>query len=82
MLSSYRDFETDKEWEWLHNDSPYADALVFESFEEDPRKAEMVVTNGWKSKVSIAVGFAVGFAQIESRQRLLMLMSLGCGGYS
>lgn len=53
LLSSYRDFANDKEWEWLHNDSAYADALVFEKFEEDPRKAEMVVTNGWKSKVTL-----------------------------
>jgi hypothetical protein len=58
LLTSYRDFEGDKEWEWLHNDSPYSSALVFEPFEADEqgegrgRKAEMIVTSDWKSKVS------------------------------
>ncbi|KAG7527660.1 hypothetical protein FFLO_06707 [Filobasidium floriforme] len=49
LLTSYRDFKTDKEWEWLHNNSAYASALVFEPFEGN--KAEMVVTNDWRSKV-------------------------------
>lgn len=51
LLTSYRDFKTDKEWEWLHNDSAYASALVFEPFEGN--KAEMVVTNEWRSKVGL-----------------------------
>jgi hypothetical protein len=50
-LTSYRDFKIDKEWEWLHNDSAYASALVFEPFEGN--KAEMVVTNEWRSKVGL-----------------------------
>lgn len=56
LLTSYRDFENDKEWEWLRNDSPYAGALRFEQSESDPsgRKAEMIVTPEWKSKVGQA----------------------------
>ena len=50
LLTSYRDFAEDKEWEWLHNDSAYASALVFEPVEGN--KAEMVVTAEWRSKVS------------------------------
>jgi hypothetical protein len=54
LLTSYRDFENDHEWEWLHNDSPYASALAFEPTSDGSgNKAEMVVTNEWKSKVSV-----------------------------
>jgi hypothetical protein len=53
LLTSYREFDNDREWEWLHNDSPYASALVFEpTGDEGGKKAEMVVTNEWKSKVN------------------------------
>ncbi|KAJ9125226.1 hypothetical protein QFC22_000181 [Naganishia vaughanmartiniae] len=53
LMTSYRDYENDKEWEWLHNDSPYASALKFEESESDPTggKLEMIVTSEWKSKV-------------------------------
>ncbi|KAJ9108879.1 hypothetical protein QFC21_000199 [Naganishia friedmannii] len=52
LMTSYRDYANDKEWEWLHNDSPYASALKFEESESDPtgRKLEMIVTSEWKSK--------------------------------
>ncbi|KAJ9115675.1 putative NRPS-like protein biosynthetic cluster [Naganishia adeliensis] len=53
LLTSYRDFQNDSEWEWLRNDSPYAAALKFELSESDPtgRKSEMIVTSEWRSKV-------------------------------
>ncbi|KAJ9101904.1 putative NRPS-like protein biosynthetic cluster, partial [Naganishia cerealis] len=52
LMTSYRDYENDKEWEWLRNDSPYASALKFEQSESDStgRKLEMIVTSEWKSK--------------------------------
>jgi len=55
-LSSHRDYETEKDWEWLRNDSAYSDALLFEPVENDgtssaEQKYEMVVTNQWSSKV-------------------------------
>lgn len=55
LLSSNRDFETEKDWELLRNDSPYADALRFEEVEAtgDARRYEMVVTKRWASKVSV-----------------------------
>jgi hypothetical protein len=57
LLTSYRDFDNDREWEWLHNDSLYASALVFEpTGDGGGNKAEMVVTNEWKSKVSFIRG--------------------------
>lgn len=52
LLSSYRDFPTDDGWDWLHNDSPYASALVFEPVSDGSGKCEMVVTEKWRSKVS------------------------------
>lgn len=58
MLSSHRDYKTEKDWEWLRNDSAYADALVFEHLKEEPEKYEMVVTNRWQSKVSLVCSFA------------------------
>lgn len=53
LLSSYRDFDTEKDWEWMRNDSPYRNDLAFEPFEGDPRglKAEMVVAKAWRSRV-------------------------------
>jgi hypothetical protein len=54
LLSSHRDYATEKDWEYLRNDSAYADALQFEKVSggvgED--KFEMVVTDRWRSKVS------------------------------
>lgn len=41
------------DWEWLRNDSPYADALVFEPVEEQGDRFEMVVTSRWSSKVCV-----------------------------
>lgn len=55
LLSSYRDFETEIDWEWLRNDSAYSDALRFVPMESDgtsgEAKFEMVVTERWSSKV-------------------------------
>ncbi|WWC89627.1 uncharacterized protein L201_004552 [Kwoniella dendrophila CBS 6074] len=54
LLSSHRDYQTERDWEWLRNDSPYADALVFEPVDKEssPNEArfEMVVTDSWTSK--------------------------------
>jgi hypothetical protein len=54
LLSSHRDYASEKDWEYLRNDSAYADALRFEKVlggvGED--KYEMVVTDRWRSKVS------------------------------
>nr|XP_019010654.1 uncharacterized protein I206_03956 [Kwoniella pini CBS 10737]OCF49435.1 hypothetical protein I206_03956 [Kwoniella pini CBS 10737] len=54
LLSSHRDYSTEKDWEWLRNDSPYADALVFEQLEGESTpgetRYEMVVTDRWLSK--------------------------------
>lgn len=56
MLSSHRDYDTEKDWELLRNDSPYGDALVFESQTERSatgvERFEMIVTDKWMSKVS------------------------------
>lgn len=52
LLSSFRDFKNEKDWEWLRNDSPYSSALKFEDVGND--KYEMVVTKEWQSKVSIS----------------------------
>ncbi|WWD19982.1 hypothetical protein CI109_104455 [Kwoniella shandongensis] len=48
LLTSHRDYDTEKDWEWLRNDSPYSDALKFEPVDE--AKYEMVVTKDWSSK--------------------------------
>nr|XP_019007008.1 uncharacterized protein I203_00603 [Kwoniella mangroviensis CBS 8507]OCF70469.1 hypothetical protein I203_00603 [Kwoniella mangroviensis CBS 8507] len=50
LLSSHRDYATEKDWEWLRNDSPYSDALVFEPVDESREKYEMIVTDRWTSK--------------------------------
>jgi len=53
LLSSHRDYETEKDWELLRNDSAYADALLFEPQKNGQAGAcEMVVTDRWLSKVS------------------------------
>lgn len=56
-MTSHRDYEHEKDWEWLRNDSKYADALRFEPVEGEgnlsEEKFEMVVTARWKSKVSL-----------------------------
>jgi len=57
LLSSHRDYETEKDWELLRNDSPYADALRFEETDAGPsgtRRYEMVVTSNWTSLVGIS----------------------------
>lgn len=50
LLSSHRNYASELDWEWLRNDSAYADALVFEPT-ADERKFQMIVTDRWKSKV-------------------------------
>nr|XP_018263413.1 uncharacterized protein I303_04907 [Kwoniella dejecticola CBS 10117]OBR85571.1 hypothetical protein I303_04907 [Kwoniella dejecticola CBS 10117] len=54
LLSSHRDYAVEKDWEWLRNDSPYCDALVFEPVDKDSSpdgaRYEMVVTDRWLSK--------------------------------
>ncbi|OCF34514.1 hypothetical protein I316_03555 [Kwoniella heveanensis BCC8398] len=50
LLSSHRQYETEKDWEWLRNDSPYASAIKFEPVEGEQNKFEMVVTDKWASK--------------------------------
>ncbi|KAK4686150.1 hypothetical protein P7C73_g3978, partial [Tremellales sp. Uapishka_1] len=52
LLSSYRDFDLEDDWEWLRNDSAYSDALVFEPVAGGVGKYEMVVTDGWSSKTN------------------------------
>ena len=56
LLSSHRDYEKEKDWQGLRNDSPYSDALLFEPVEDQgtlgTQKFEMVVTTRWRSKVS------------------------------
>lgn len=57
LLSSHRDYETEKDWELLRNDSPYANALRFEETDAGPsgtRRYEMVVTSNWTSLVGIS----------------------------
>ncbi|WVR04200.1 hypothetical protein IAU60_001200 [Kwoniella sp. DSM 27419] len=49
LLSSHRDYTTERDWEWLRNDSPYADALRFEAV-DGRDEFEMVVTSQWSSK--------------------------------
>lgn len=55
LLSSHRDYDSEKDWELLRNDSPYGDALVFELQAErsttGTERFEMVVTDRWTSKV-------------------------------
>lgn len=55
LLSSHRDYDTEKDWELLRNDSPYNDALVFEPQTERSttgiERFEMIVTDRWISKV-------------------------------
>lgn len=55
LMSSHRDYETENDWEWLRNDSDYADALRFEQVPDEPEKYEMVVTDEWQSKVSLTM---------------------------
>ncbi len=53
LLSSHRDFATDTEWEWLHNDSAAAAHLRFEPVATGApgtSNREMVVGPGWESK--------------------------------
>ena len=61
LLSSHRDYETERDWEWLRNDSAFSDALSFELFKGDgetkEEKFEMVVTDKWTSKVSRCLSF-------------------------
>ena len=56
LLSSHRDYETEKDWEWLRNDSAYSDALMFEPVDTGGRSGqetfEMIVADKWSSKVS------------------------------
>lgn len=57
LMSSHRDYETEKDWELLRNDSLYGDALVFEPQAErssaGAERYEMVVTDRWTSKVCL-----------------------------
>lgn len=53
LLSSHRDYETEMDWEWLRNDSPYADVLLFEPVGEQIDRFEMVVTSRWSSRVCL-----------------------------
>jgi acyl-coenzyme A synthetase/AMP-(fatty) acid ligase len=56
-LSSHRDYESEKDWELLRNDSPYADALQFEETSDagpsGSKRYEMVVTSRWSSLVGL-----------------------------
>jgi hypothetical protein len=63
LLSSHRDYHTEYDWEWLRNDSPYADALVFEKAEDD--KYQMVVSDRWRTKLRDVA---------DKRQRAIDLM--------
>lgn len=57
LMSSHRDYETEKDWEWLRNDSGYSEALIFEPQERDGKMddgiCEMIVTDRWMSKVRL-----------------------------
>ncbi|ORX40318.1 hypothetical protein BD324DRAFT_655201 [Kockovaella imperatae] len=50
LLSSYRDFEHDLEWDWLRNNSAYSQALSFEPSPIRDGLFELVVGNEWLSK--------------------------------
>ena len=56
LMSSHRDYDSEKDWELLRNDSPYADALHFEETADagpsGSKRYEMVVTSKWSSLVS------------------------------
>ena len=52
LLSSNRNFDTEDDWDWLRNDSTYADALVFEpAAGSTDGVCELVVSPKWRSKV-------------------------------
>lgn len=58
LLSSHRDYPNEKDWEYLRNDSAYADAIKFERVDTGgigTEKYEMVVTKRWGSLVSYSV---------------------------
>ncbi len=46
LLSSYRDFDTDKEWQYLRL-SRTVRGLRFEQYADNPRLSELVVTKEW-----------------------------------
>jgi len=48
LLSSHRDYETEKDWEWFRNDFVPGESDGMLSGE----KFEMVVTERWSSRVS------------------------------
>ncbi|KAI5478357.1 hypothetical protein MNV49_005208 [Pseudohyphozyma bogoriensis] len=49
LMTSFRDYETDKEWEWNRVSDQLAPFVKFE--ERDEGRWEIVVLDGWKGKV-------------------------------
>ena len=55
LMSSFRDFDTDKEWNWVRAKSPYARTGVHEYLRFEPRGGdtyELYVLDGWHTKAS------------------------------
>ncbi|TYJ58239.1 hypothetical protein B9479_001064 [Cryptococcus floricola] len=50
VLSSFRDFKTDKSWNWLRNEGQIAQYL--EALPQDSNTFEVVVRDGWPGKVT------------------------------
>jgi hypothetical protein len=52
-MSSYRDYDTDKEWSWLRNDSLGLTLLHFEAVgnSEEENMYELVVDQKWSTRV-------------------------------
>ncbi|KAG1719306.1 L-aminoadipate-semialdehyde dehydrogenase [Suillus lakei] len=54
LMTSFRDFETDKDWNWLRAKGPYVKTKVNEYLRFEPRSGdtyELLVLDGWPSKV-------------------------------
>jgi hypothetical protein len=53
LMTSFRDFDTDKGWKWVRAKGPYIHTSVHEYMRFEPRGSdtyELYVLDGWQSK--------------------------------
>ena len=61
LMTSFRDFETDKGWNWVRAKGPYVKTKVNDYLRFEDRGGgtyELVVLDGWHTKASISLRFS------------------------
>jgi hypothetical protein len=68
LMTSFRDFETDKGWNWVRAKGPHTNSNVINYLRFEPRGGdtyELFVLDGWPMKASIYLPLDYGVSIID-----------------